>query len=213
MDKIENSDIVIYSDKRLERLLKVHDKINELLEKFPIGIPSKIKSKIVDKLFSDKQMQELILDIQEKRIPPAEADAALILAADRFTKVFSSLAFLIGAEPIPGPDIVLLIPLQMMLISLIAYLSGRNLSTKTTGEFLASVGVNLGAGFVFREAARQLIKLFAGPGNLISGGVAASGTLAIGKAAIAYYLQGVNKEDIKGIFSKAKNKYIKNKNS
>ena len=212
MDKTENGDIVIYSDKRLERLLKVHDKIRELLEKFPIGIPSKIKNKIADKLFSDKQMQELILDIQEKRVPPSEADKALLLASDRFTKLFSSLAFLIGTEPIPGPDIALLIPLQMMLISLIAYLSGRNLSTKTTGEFLASVGVNLGVGFVFREAARQLVKLFAGPGNLISGGVAASGTFAIGKAASAYYLEGVKKEDIKSIFNKAKIKFVKNKN-
>jgi uncharacterized protein (DUF697 family) len=212
MDKTEKNEIVIYSDKRLERLLKLHDKISELIQKFPIGIPSKIRNKITDKLFSDKQMQELILDIQEKRVPPSEADKALLLAADRFTKVFSSLAFLIGTEPIPGPDIALLIPLQMMLISLIAYLSGRNLSTKTTGEFLASVGVNLGAGFVFREAARQLVKLFAGPGNLISGGVAASGTFAIGKAASAYYLEGVKKEDIKGIFSKAKNKFVKDKN-
>jgi len=206
MENKENSEYLYPAEKRLDRLLTLHVKLQKLVDKFPIGIPSKFKTKIVDSLFRDEEMQELIKNIKENKIPPSEADKAMKLAAERFTKVFSSLAFLIGTEPIPGPDILILIPLQTTLIALIAYLSGREMSYKTAGEFLTSMGVNVGAGFVFREAARQLIKLFAGPGNLISGAVAASGTYGIGKAAIAYYLLGIKKENIKGIFLRAKKK-------
>jgi uncharacterized protein (DUF697 family) len=209
MENIEKIESLYPAEKRLDRLLKLHIKMQELIDKFPSIIPSKFKKKIVDKLFGDEQLQELINNIKENKIPPSEVDKTINLAAERFTKVFSSLAFIIGTEPIPGPDILLLLPLQTMLISLIAFLSGRDLNKKTAGEFLTSVGVNVGAGFVFREAARGLVKLFAGPGNLISGGVAASGTYAIGKAAIGYYLEGINKEDIKKIFVKAKKNDVK----
>jgi uncharacterized protein (DUF697 family) len=204
MDSTENIEVLIPAEKRLDRLLKLHIKLQELIDKFPSIIPSKFKKKIVDKLFGDEELQQLINDIKDNKIPASEVEKTINLAAERFTKIFSSLAFLIGTEPIPGPDIFLLVPLQTILISLIAYLSGRDLSYKTAGEFFTSIGVNVGAGLLLREAARQLIKLFAGPGNLISGGIAASGTYAIGKAAIAYYLKGVKKEDLKRIFMKAK---------
>lgn len=204
----ENSNHLYPAEKRLDRLLSLHIKIQELIDKLPFIIPSKFRRKIADKLFNDEQLKVLMQKIKENKIPSSDADSTIILAADRFTKIFSSLSFLIGTEPIPGPDILLLIPLQTILIVLIAYLSGRDLNYKTAGEFLTSFGVNVGAGFVFREAARQLIKLFVGPGNLISGGVAASGTYAVGKAAIAYYIHGFKKEDIKGIFITEKNKTI-----
>ena len=199
MEDLEKSEYIYPAEKRLDRLLKLHIKIQELADKLPPIIFSKYRKKIIDKLFEDEKLHQLIEDIKENKIPPSETDRAIILASERFTKVFSSLAFLIGTEPIPGPDILFLIPLQTMLIMLIAYLSGRDINRKTAGEFLSSIGVNVGAGFVFREAARGLIKLIPGPGNLISGSVAASGTYAIGKAAIAYYLKGININKIKKI--------------
>jgi hypothetical protein len=43
---------------------------------------------------------------------------------------------------------------------------------------------------VFRETARAAVKILPVWGNMISGGVAGAGTYALGRAAIAYYIEG-----------------------
>jgi uncharacterized protein (DUF697 family) len=97
----------------------------------------------------------------------------------------------IAAAPIPVADILPITGLQIGLISAIAYVSGRELSRGTAREFLMALGANVGAAFVFREAARALAKVvFPGAGNAVSGGVAFAGTWSIGEAAIAYFIQG-----------------------
>jgi predicted GTPase/uncharacterized protein (DUF697 family) len=97
----------------------------------------------------------------------------------------------IAAAPIPVADILPITGLQIGLISAIAYVSGRDLSRATAREFLVALGANVGAAFVFREAARSLAKIvFPGAGNAISGGVAFAGTWSVGEAAIGYFIQG-----------------------
>ena len=89
-----------------------------------------------------------------------------------------------------------LITFALTLIASIAWVSGRTLSPRAAGEFLAGLGANVGAAFAFREAARALVKyLFPGGGSAVSGAVAFAGTMAVGAAARAYFIRG---ESIRG---------------
>ncbi len=104
-------------------------------------------------------------------------------------KRFSTIAMGIGAIPIPVSDILLLTPLQMVMIALIGGLSCRNPDTGTVAEFMTAAGINTAAAMGLRALARQLVKLVPFLGDVISGGIAYSGTYAIGKAAEAYYFE------------------------
>ncbi len=102
-------------------------------------------------------------------------------------KRFASIATGIGGVPVPVPDIVILTPLQLLMVSIIAGLSCRPLSSDTAKEYLAAAGVNVGAAFALREGARQLVKLIPIKGAVISAGIAGASTYGIGKAAEAYF--------------------------
>jgi len=105
-------------------------------------------------------------------------------------KSFGAVAGVIGMQPIPLADFPVLLGLQMFMVSLIIYVSGREFSPRLAGEFAASLGIGFGAGLVFRETARAACKLLPVWGHMISGGVAGAGTYALGRAAIAYYIDG-----------------------
>ena len=92
-------------------------------------------------------------------------------------------------QPIPLADFPVLLGLQMFMVSLIVYVSGRKFSTRLGGEFIASLGIGFGSGLVFRETARAAVKFLPVWGHVISGGVAGAGTYALGRAAIAYYIE------------------------
>ncbi len=106
----------------------------------------------------------------------------------------------IGAQPIPLADLPFLLALQVMMVSGILYISGRETSMKLGAEFLGSLGLSFGAGFALRELARSLVKVFPGWGNAISGVVAAGGTYALGRTAIAYFVEGVSLAEAKKLF-------------
>lgn len=105
-------------------------------------------------------------------------------------KAFGAVAGVIGMQPIPLADFPVLLSLQIFMVSLIVYTSGREFSLRLAGEFAASLGIGFGAGLVFRETARAAVKILPLWGNMISGGVAGAGTYALGRAAIAYYIEG-----------------------
>lgn len=105
-------------------------------------------------------------------------------------KAFGAVAGVIGMQPIPLADFPVLLSLQMFMVSLIIYTSGREFSLRLAGEFAASLGIGFGAGLFFRETARAAVKILPVWGNMISGGVAGAGTYALGRAAIAYYIEG-----------------------
>jgi uncharacterized protein (DUF697 family) len=105
-------------------------------------------------------------------------------------KAFGAMAGVIGMQPIPLADFPVLLGLQMFMVSLIIYVSGREFSPRLAGEFAASLGVGFGAGLIFRETARAAVKILPVWGHMISGGVAGAGTYALGRAAIAYYIEG-----------------------
>jgi predicted GTPase len=124
-------------------------------------------------------------------------------AARRMTGAAATIAAGIAATPIPVADIFPITALQIGLITGIAYLAGRELSRKAAKEFLAALGVNLGAAFALRELARGLAKfVFPGGGEVISAGIAFAGTWSIGEGAIAYFVENRSIEEAKERFKK-----------
>jgi predicted GTPase/uncharacterized protein (DUF697 family) len=114
----------------------------------------------------------------------------------------------IAAIPIPVADIIPITAAQIGMIMGIGYIAGREMSKESSKEFLIAMGVNVGTGFVLREAARALIKfVFPGIGEMVSAGVAFAGTWGIGAAAIAYFIDGKSIEDSKKAFSIAKEEH------
>jgi len=115
----------------------------------------------------------------------------------------------IAIVPIPLADIIPITTAQVGMIIGIAYISGRELSQKSAMEFLSALGINVGAGMVLREAARALVKyVFPGGGLAVSAAVAAAGTLALGEAAIRYFIEGKSIEEAKETFSLVKSKQL-----
>ena len=91
-------------------------------------------------------------------------------------------------QPIPVADMPLLFSIQATMVALIIHTSGRPASFKLASEFLAALGVSAGAGFLFRETARALLRFIPIWGNAVSGIIAGTGTYAIGRAAITYFI-------------------------
>lgn len=118
------------------------------------------------------------------------ARAAQARLAGTVLKSFGAVAGVVGMNPLPLADFPVLLTLQMFMVSLIIYASGREFSLRLAGEFAASLGIGFGAGLVFRETARAAVKILPVWGHMISGGVAGAGTYALGRAAIAYYIEG-----------------------
>ena len=119
-------------------------------------------------------------------------------------KSVTAMSGAIGAQPIPLADFPILTSLQGTMVASIAHISGREFNAKAAGEFLGALGASIGAGLVFREGARAAAKFVPGWGNAISGGVAATGTYAVGRAAVAYFIDGVSLSDARQIFKRGK---------
>jgi len=106
----------------------------------------------------------------------------------------------IGTQPIPLADFPILLSLQVTLVAGIMYVSGREMSLRLAGEFLGALGANVGVGIVLREGSRSLLKFLPGWGDAISGAIAGAGTYAVGKAAAAYFIDGISIKDARQLF-------------
>jgi uncharacterized protein (DUF697 family) len=120
----------------------------------------------------------------------AQAEIAQILV-----KSTSAICAAIGAQPIPLADLPILTTLQLVMVSGIMYVSGRERSLRAATEFVGALGANVGAGMLLREGTRAILKFFPGWGNVVCGMVAGAGTYAIGRAAIVFFLEGVSLKD------------------
>jgi len=129
---------------------------------------------------------------------------AQLHVAQMLIKSTTAICAAIGAQPIPLADMPILTSLQALMVSGIMYISGRERSLRAAMEFIAALGANLGAGMLLREGARAMLKFFPGWGNVVCGMVAGAGTYAIGRAATAYFLEGVSLKE-------AKQTYLKNR--
>lgn len=107
-------------------------------------------------------------------------------------KSTTAICTAIGAQPIPLADLPILTTLQLVMVSGIMYVSGRERSLRAATEFVAALGANVGVGMLLREGARVILKFIPGWGNVVCGMVAGAGTYAIGRASIAYFLEGLS---------------------
>ena len=167
--------------------------------------------------FDGRYRIEELRDILEKAILDFDAQMGLRMAlrldalvkrmAKHLNGIFAGISATVALTPIPVSDIYILIIIQSCLVALIASLSGREMSLDTAKEFVLGLGGVVGAGYVFRLAAQQATKfvnvVWPGAGSLISSGVASSGTAAIGRTAIAYYIEGQSLEEAKKLFNKS----------
>jgi uncharacterized protein (DUF697 family) len=97
-----------------------------------------------------------------------------------------------GVAIIPGADMPLMTGNQAKMVLQIAAAYGQKLDTERAKELLVVVG----GGFAFRAIARQLLDFVPGFGWALKAGVGYTGTIAMGKAAIAYFEEGA---DIGGV--------------
>jgi uncharacterized protein (DUF697 family) len=131
---------------------------------------------------------------------------AQLHVAQMLIKSTTAICAAIGAQPIPLADMPILTSLQVLMVSGIMYISGRERSLRAATEFIAALGANLGAGMLLREGARAMLKFLPGWGNVVCGMVAGAGTYAIGRAATAYFLEGASLKEAKQTYLKSRRK-------
>ena len=125
--------------------------------------------------------------------------------AENIVKSCSTACGVVAGTPILNiADMPILGAIQISMIVLIGYISGRDLSHKAAIEFLAALGINVGVAFALREVAAALLKLITVAGNFANAMIASGGTIALGKAAIAYFIDGDPLTKVKQDYSKAK---------
>lgn len=117
-------------------------------------------------------------------------------------KSVTAICAAIGTQPIPLADFPILTSLQASMVAAIMHISGREMSVRLAGEFIGAIGANIGAALVLREGARAVLKFVPVWGDLVAGAIAAGGTYAIGRAAIAYFVEGASIKDARNLFRK-----------
>lgn len=166
--------------------MRMRDRLSEAADEY--GVPIHV---VV--AHADSQLAEEIAPLlpQGARFPWARltpARSAQTKMADRAIGIAASISATIASVPLPLASTIPITTVQVLMIAAIAWLSGRERSLKTVAEFLAAVGVGVGATYAVRELARALTTLIPVAGPVVSAGIAASSTLAIGEAAKRHFL-------------------------
>jgi|SRR5450432_113695 len=133
---------------------------------------------------------------------------AKLQIAELLVKSTSAICAAIGAQPIPLADLPILTTLQLVMVSGIMYISGRERSMRAATEFIGALGANVGLGMILREGTRAALKFFPGWGNVVCGMVAGAGTFAIGRAASVYFIEGATLRDARRTFLQSKKKRV-----
>ena len=138
----------------------------------------------------DRLARWLADEISSKRIALAHNFAFMRRAvAEEAVRVTAWQNALVGTVAvIPGADMPLMTANQAKMLLQIAAAYGEPLGTERLKDLAAVVG----AGFAFRTAARQVVGLVPVLGWAVKGSFAYGGTVAMGKAAIAYFEQGAD---------------------
>ena len=193
----------------------------ELLKVIPVSTYAEYDNgkRVYDNFFNIEVLIEYLMEVLPNT---AQLQLARLSALKKVQRKFARVLVAstatvcsgIAATPIPVADLIPITTAQIGMITGIAYLSGRELSNKSAMEFLGALGVNVGAGFALREAARALIKIvFPGIGNTVAAAIAAAGTWGIGEAAIAYFIEDATVEEAKRRFASVKKQHEEKKSS
>jgi uncharacterized protein (DUF697 family) len=107
--------------------------------------------------------------------------------ANQVVRRSAATAAAIATIPLPVADIVPIVAVQTTMVAGLAHLGGRRRSTAAVLEFVAALGINMGVGLVLRELVRALVRLVPIGGPMISSGIAAGATQAIGELATRHF--------------------------
>lgn len=166
----------------------------------------------VDKLL-DYLIEQLPNEAQMILAKLSKAKSVQKKVARRIGKSVAGITGAIGASPIPLADLPIVTGLQMAMVTSIALIGGKKINKKAVIEFFSALGLNVAAGFVFRQVARQLIKLIPVGGNVISGLIASAGTYALCEAAVAYFIDEKTIDNVKNIYKNEFDRKKKEKES
>ena len=161
---------------------------------------------VYDGRYNIEKLQQLIvenvaLDAALQLAFEGRMQYAVRLVAERFVHACSAMAGTVGVNPLPFADITVLTGLQVVMVTTVAYLGGRDLDEEGVKEFISGLGLHIPVALGLRELARVLAPVF---GSVVSGSVAAGGTYAIGVSAMAYYIDGKPRSALSSIFNSAK---------
>lgn len=118
------------------------------------------------------------------------------VATRRVIRESAALAVLVGAEPVPGLGIPLLIAVQVRLLLRLAAIYGEDMSAARARELLGAIA----GGVAIRYGAQEVAKLVPGLGWLVAGTVASMGTLALGNAAVAFFERKLSPSQLRELY-------------
>lgn len=143
--------------------------------------------------FMERLLEYLPLEAQVVIVGPAKSLAYQKHLANNLVFACAAACGVVATQPMPMADMPILTAIQGAMVALIAYISGREVNAKTVGEFVTALGANVAIAYTLREAVRWVSKLVPAGGSVLSAAVASQATNALGKAAIAYF---IDKKDV-----------------
>jgi len=117
-------------------------------------------------------------------------------AAGRVIRESAVAAAIIGAEPVPGLEIPLIIAVQVRMLLRLAAIYGQTMSAARARELMSAIA----GGIAIRYGAQELAKLIPGPGWLVAGAVSASGTVALGNTAIVFFSESLSPAELRRVY-------------
>ena len=147
-----------------------------------IPISAKTGAGVADKLIpAIIQADNSLAVVIGRALPAFRAEAA-----QRVIRATAMWSLLLGAEPIPGLDLPLLLVMQARMVLRLGAIYGENISGRYARELVSAMAGAL----VARYIGEELAKFVPGPGWLIGAAVAAAGTLTMGRLAETYFQSG-----------------------
>ncbi len=147
-----------------------------------IPISAKTGTGVADKLIPALIQADNSLAVVIGRALPAYRTEA----ARRIIRTAAMWSLLLGAEPIPGLDLPLLLAMQARMVLRLGAIYGENI----TGHYARELVSAMAGALVARYVGEELAKFVPGPGWLISAVVASAGTVTMGRLAESYFQSG-----------------------
>jgi len=147
-----------------------------------IPISAKTGAGVADKLIPALiQADSSLAVVIGRALPGYRAEAAR-----RVIHNTAMWSLLLGAEPIPGLDLPLLLVMQARMVLRLGAIYGVNIS----GQYARELVTAMAGALVARYIGEELAKLLPGPGWFISAAVAGAATLTMGRLAESYFQSG-----------------------
>jgi uncharacterized protein (DUF697 family) len=180
--------------------------MSQLIERLAVKVPKNLRGPMLTHIAALRDLIEGELEAARK----SPDIAAKLVVTKKIVNTCTAACATVGVEPIPLADFPILTAVQLLMIGGIMRVSGREVSRKAITEFLGALGMNIGAGLICREGARAAIKVLPGFGNAISGAIAGGATYTLGRAATAYFVEGVPLPEVRRVFRMGRPKPAKN---